>query len=77
MTKEQFRKNFKSLIRENNKYLIKEMEKLLKSGELGYKKETDFALAKVAMWALVGTLKDQWRPLTKELEEEGKRLSYL
>jgi hypothetical protein len=75
MTKTQLRKNFKSLLKENNEFLTSQLEKAIKSGALNIDEyENNMLLPKIIMHVACLNLADQWYPPYETGRKEIKNL---
>ena len=76
MTKKQLIKKMNELKKENNKFINKKVERILKSGAIDLKSwDDDFRMPKVLMTAICEDLVFQWKPLDKELRKEVQNIS--
>ncbi len=77
MTKPQFLKKVKGLLRENNKEILKRAERIQASGCVDFEKyENNFVLPKIFMSAVLQDMSNQWMLPTPVFKSEVKNMKH-
>ena len=77
MTKTQLKKKIKELIKQSNKSMIKNLDKIINSGAIDLTQyENNYILPKICICALFKEERFQYKPLSNKARKELKNLEY-